>query len=284
MNKSTDIRIDSSIGELAGILYGEPDKPVILALHGWLDNAESFARLAPLLKHYSVLALDLPGHGRSAWLGAGATYLIWSYVLPILEAIENEPLLNQQPFYLLGHSLGTGVTMLIASALPEKVKAYVALDSLGPMTTPAHLAAKQLRQSFLAQEKPSSSYSNVEQALAVRLRSNRGIPEDALLRIVERNLSQQEGQWQWCTDPRLRLPSAVRLTEEQLDSVMQSLSMPVMAVRAESGVTSSELFKQRLQKIPNAHFVSIEGGHHFHLEPDSVARLARTINDFFSDD
>ena len=50
----------------------------ILCLHGWLDNAASFNRLAPLLLDSSspltdeqlqqpmeILALDFPGHGLS---------------------------------------------------------------------------------------------------------------------------------------------------------------------------------------------------------------------------
>lgn len=53
--------------------YNTPTKK-ILCLHGWLDNAASFNRLAPLLldseqehqkKPMEILALDFPGHGLS---------------------------------------------------------------------------------------------------------------------------------------------------------------------------------------------------------------------------
>jgi hypothetical protein len=37
----------------------------VIALHGWLDNANSFARLAPQLKGLRIVALDLAGHGYS---------------------------------------------------------------------------------------------------------------------------------------------------------------------------------------------------------------------------
>ncbi len=279
-----EVVIPTAIGDLGGVLYGQADKPVILALHGWLDNAASFHLLAPLLDGYAVLALDLPGHGHSAWLGAGASYLIWSYVPPILEAIQNDPLLNQQPFYILGHSLGTGVAMLIASVIPEKVIAYIALDSLGPMTTPANMAATQLKQSLLAESKQSTLYSNVEQAVAVRLRSNRDISKAALLPIVERNLTSQQHGWRWSTDPRLRLPSIVRFTEEQLDSVLQSLSMPILVIRAEGGITADALFKQRLKHISNGLLVTVEGKHHFHLEPTAAVIIAQQIKDFLSHD
>lgn len=279
-----DIKIATSIGELSGILYGQPDKPVILALHGWLDNAASFHLLAPLLEDYSVLALDLPGHGHSAWLGEGASYLIWSYVPPILEAIQNYSLLNEQPFYLLGHSLGTGVAMLIASVVPEKIKAYIALDALGPITTPALRAAAQLKQSLLAAPKTSSFYNSVSEALAVRIRATADVPVAALLQIVERNLCQQGDRWQWSTDPNLRMPSIVRFTEEQLQGIMKTLTMPVLAIQAQQGMASTMFFEQRLEYIPNGSLAIIEGKHHFHLESASVGKIAQRIKEFLSHD
>lgn len=279
------ITIATSAGELSGVLYGQASKPLILALHGWLDNAASFHTLAPmLLDDYAVLALDLPGHGKSAWLGAGADYSVWAYARPIVEAINHHSLLKERPFYLLGHSLGTGVAMLLASALAERVLAYIALDSLGPITTQASLAATQLKQSFLTQAKGSSTYSAVEQAVAVRMRSNSDIAYDELKRMVERNLVQHAEGWQWCTDPRLRLPSAVRFTEEQLHSILQSLSMPVLAIKAEQGIAPQVLYEQRLAYIHESVFACVSGGHHFHLVEASANQIAQLIKSFIAHD
>lgn len=279
-----EITVATAIGDLGGILYGQADKPIILALHGWLDNAASFQLLAPMLDDYALLALDLPGHGHSAWLGKGSSYLIWSYVPAILEAIENHPLLNQQPFYILGHSLGTGIAMLIASVIPEKILGYIALDSLGPITTPTQQAAAQLKQALLAKEKQSSSYATVELALAVRLRANTDIAEPSLKNIVARNLIKTEEGWQWSTDPRLRLPSIVRFTEEQLENIMQSLRVPVLAIHAAQGMASRAFFEGRMKHIKNIRLVTVEGQHHFHLQPKTASQIAAHIKEFITDD
>lgn len=42
-----EVRLSLGHIELAAHLYGPKDGQPVIALHGWLDNANSFARLAP---------------------------------------------------------------------------------------------------------------------------------------------------------------------------------------------------------------------------------------------
>lgn len=60
-----EIRLNLGHIELAAHLFGPADGIPVIALHGWLDNANSFARLAPRLKGLRIVALDLAGHGYS---------------------------------------------------------------------------------------------------------------------------------------------------------------------------------------------------------------------------
>ncbi|HAQ28042.1 MAG TPA: alpha/beta hydrolase, partial [Pseudomonas sp.] len=113
--------------EVAAHLYGPEDGRPVIALHGWLDNAASFSRLAPLLNGVRIVALDLPGHGLSDHRPPGAGYNIWDYAHDILQTAEQ---FGWQRFSLLGHSLGGIVSVLLAGAMPERIERLALIDGV----------------------------------------------------------------------------------------------------------------------------------------------------------
>ena len=103
--------------KLAGLCWGQSQQPVIIALHGWLDNAASFSHLSPLLVGYRVIALDMAGHGHSQYLPVGETYKIAevaNYVLQVLGHFQLEKAI------FIGHSLGGVIASYIAAHFPTK--------------------------------------------------------------------------------------------------------------------------------------------------------------------
>ncbi len=69
-----EFSVDIPLGRITGLRAGAEGTPKVLALHGWLDNAASFVPLAAQLADIDLVAPDLPGHGHSAHLPAGADY------------------------------------------------------------------------------------------------------------------------------------------------------------------------------------------------------------------
>jgi pimeloyl-ACP methyl ester carboxylesterase len=100
----------------------------VLALHGWLDNAASFERLAPRLVHSlgaTVVALDLHGHGASAHRPSlhGYGYSADDHAntaLGVLHELEWQR--EEHDVTLLGHSMGAAVTLVAASMLQSAVQ------------------------------------------------------------------------------------------------------------------------------------------------------------------
>ena len=67
--------------------------------------------------------------------------------------------------------------------------------------------------------------------MPVWVSASRMTPEAARL-IVERNLRPLEGGYAWRSDPRLTLPSHLRLTEETVQSLLLAIVAPVLVIAA----------------------------------------------------
>ena len=93
----------SPSGKIAYKKWGTDSSPSVLALHGWLDNLASFEPLLQHLDDLCVVAIDLPGHGKSDHRPVGAHYHFLDWIPDILAVIEA---LGWKGLSLMGHSLG----------------------------------------------------------------------------------------------------------------------------------------------------------------------------------
>nr|WP_298414747.1 alpha/beta hydrolase [uncultured Halomonas sp.] len=270
-------------GRLAGLSWGHEESPIWLALHGWLDNAASFARLAPLLVEHlniRIVAIDFSGHGRSRRHPPGADYAIWDYAHDVLDVLKS---LGLERAPLLGHSMGAGVACLVAAALPERVERLVLIDGLGTLSTPAEKTAEQLRKGLQGHRRRSSRaphYADVESAIMARV--NGGVTAlDAVTvePLVRRNLEEDgEGGYRLRTDGRLLRPSMVRFCPEQVQAILNAIEMPTLLIEGDSGILGE---RDRARHARNAvkplRRRVLVGGHHLHLEPNAVAAVAEAI-------
>ena len=106
---------------------GDARGPALLMLHGVSRCGRGFAGLLPpLLPRFDVHTLDHRGHGAS---DRAASYLVRDYAADCIAVVERE---LSGPVVLQGHSLGSLVALLVAAALPGRVKALVLEDPPGP--------------------------------------------------------------------------------------------------------------------------------------------------------
>lgn len=268
-----EIRLNLPHIELAAHLYGPEDGQPVLALHGWLDNSMSFARLAPRLEGLRIVALDLAGHGHSGHRAPGASYQLWDYALDVLAVAE---LLGWQRFSLLGHSLGAIIATLLGAALPERVERLALIDGMLPLTHEPEQAPHKLGESLRAQlalgQKRRPVYASIERAVEARLRGGYPLSREAAELLASRGLAPVAGGYTWRTDPRLTLPSPLRLTRAHAEAFVRGLHCPVSLVLAEQGlpVQRSE-WMALIESLPIA-VHRLPGGHHLHLDDEAGAQ------------
>lgn len=172
-----ELEFEVPYGKLAAKTWHEETDECkrILALHGWMDNAGSFDKLMTQIKHEDgvyIVALDLPGHGKSSQLPPGSSYSDLNIVMEVrrclselkwIQPFEKKNLngdssrnhminshsnnsiydslssqANNEPrkkFTIIGHSLGAGLSLFYASLYPDDVEQLILLDFIKSRTT-----------------------------------------------------------------------------------------------------------------------------------------------------
>ncbi|KPA90883.1 putative hydrolase or acyltransferase of alpha/beta superfamily [Pseudomonas asplenii] len=276
-----EVRLSLPHIELAAHLFGPEDGLPVIALHGWLDNANSFARLAPKLKGLRIVALDMAGHGHSGHRPIGAGYALWDYVHDVLQVAEQ---LVWQRFALLGHSLGAIVSVVLAGALPERVSHLALIDGVIPPTANGESAAERLGMALQAQlrlqDKRKSVHPSLDQAVEARMKGLVAVSREAAELLAQRGLMPVPGGYTWRSDSRLTLPSPLRLTEEQAMAFVRRVACPAQLVVAADGMLAQH--RSLLEQLPFKQQV-LPGGHHLHLNDEAGAALvADCFNRFFA--
>lgn len=261
---------------IAARAWGSPDGVPVLALHGWLDNAATFERLAPLLEGLYVVALDLPGHGRSDHRGLGPWYHFIDYVADVIAAADA---LDWERFSLLGHSLGGGVACSVAGACPERIERLALIEALGPLTDEPSLAPERLGHAIArahqAARRPPRSYRSLEEIIEARRHAG-DLSHDAARLLVERATVAAEDGIRWRSDPRLRLPSPYRLSEEHALAFLGAIRAPALLIAADDGLLPMDdpTMQRRLKTVARLEVRHLPGHHHLHLEdPAPVAGI-----------
>ncbi|MDE0308394.1 MAG: alpha/beta hydrolase [Acidiferrobacterales bacterium] len=267
-----EITIKTRNLELSALAWGSSDLPAVIALHGWLDNAASFIPIAEHLENLRLIALDMPGHGKSQHRAGVNAYHFIDYATDVILAADA---LGLENFSLLGHSLGAGVAGVICSVIPERINRLAMVEGLAPVTGPPERFVDQLRSHVdraTQARVPPRTYKNLDDA--AKARQQAGLMSLASARlIVRRNLIESEDGFTWRTDRFLRQPSPVYLVEEHVTRYLESIQCESILIRSKDGIILNwEALRGREKYLDRLTVIDIEGGHHCHMDlPEIVA-------------
>jgi len=295
-SKAEEIRIPVSYGHISGKVWGEPDGKPILGLHGWLDNAATFDRIAPLLPSgYRFVCIDHPGHGRSSHYPPGIYYKMSDSFTFIHMVIEH---MKWDKCCIIGHSLGGGMGSWYSALFPDIVEKLVSIDliSFGAMPLQNHvktsrkavLESVKIRKKMTSGKVPEYTFEDAcgRAFMAANIMHGLGaLTKESVELLMSRGLVKTENDmYTWASDLRLRIPITFNMVQEVIEEYASNIRCPHLLVKA----TDSTKFMtddnfDRLLKVyshhnPNFAYIQVEGGHHLHLNtPELVSPI---INQF----
>eukprot|EP01027_Heterolobosea_sp_BB2_P006516 GEZU01009837.1.p1 GENE.GEZU01009837.1~~GEZU01009837.1.p1 ORF type:complete len:248 (-),score=42.36 GEZU01009837.1:45-788(-) len=110
----------------ANATHESKDIVKMIGFHGWLDNANTFNGLGPLLAQSGVymLAVDFPGSGRSQHKSF-SNYHLLTMLPDMLDIIDT---LQWEQCYVIGHSMGGAYSCFLPALFPERILGLITID------------------------------------------------------------------------------------------------------------------------------------------------------------
>jgi pimeloyl-ACP methyl ester carboxylesterase len=214
--------------------------PVLLLIHGLGSSSESWINvMEPLARGYRVIAIDLPGYGKSD--KPGADYSLLYHAGAVKEFMQA---LGLTRVSLAGNSLGGWIAALIALDDPERVSNLILVNSAG------------LRRDAAASVNLNPATREEEKNLLLALFSNKTAVTEKLV----------TDQWEY----RKEIRQTVTATQESfkavmplLDNRLKDIKVPTLIIWGrEDSLIPLDVAERFNKGIPGSKLVVIEQAGH----------------------
>jgi pimeloyl-ACP methyl ester carboxylesterase len=245
-----------------------PGRPAIILLHGIARHAHTFDHIAgDFSRTHRVLAVDMRGHGDSAWSPEGA-YLVQDYVRDLEGLIDQ---LRLARVTLLGNSTGGRVAQVYAGLHPDRV-AKLVVEDVGP-ERPQNIADAFARR--VEQEK--NGWASEDELVAQLVTQNRRTPEPLLRTYARFGLKRRDdGRLIWKRDPNL----VKGFVETELwDSVRKITAPTLYVIGGGSRIVPPETQQKLKDTLPNVRIIVMPGLGHYPDEEDT-AGFMKIVTEF----
>ena len=221
--------------------------PAIVLIHGWATDANYWnAQIAPLQAKYTVVTVDLAGHG-----GSTKSRTDWSmekYGEDVATVVQRIP--NQQVI-LVGHSMGGTVALEAAHTLGNRVIGIIVVDALKsvglPPLSPSQIQTRvaPFRTDFIG---------------AVR----KYVSEELFEKGADPLFVQKVAYDMSLEPPDVGVASLEALLSMDFKTVLPDIKVPVLAINSDLGATDDARIRKALPTfksdvIPHtSHFLMME--------------------------
>jgi esterase len=256
--------------------WGNAAAPALVCVHGYTSSADAFNGFARRFRdRFHIVALDVRGHGESAWSGAG-DYQYRDQAADLAGFVDQ---LGLGRFILMGTSMGGLIAMTYAMEHAARLRALM-LNDIGP-----EMEMGSTRITQMVGGRPDD-FDTLAAALAYRRAASpivaaRGAADQRELALgVLKQLA--DGRWGWKMDPAYIRQRVERGPPARPDfwPMLGQLACPALVVwGTESDVLSEAQAGRMVAALPKGELLAVPGvGHAPSLvEAASLAGLERFL-------
>ena len=209
-------------------VFGHGD-PAVLLVHGWASDANYWsAQIEALKPNYTVVALNLAGHGGSA--ANRSDWTIANYagdVAAVAHEIPNAHLI------LVGHGMGATVALAATPLIGERVIGVVAVEALRSLGAPP-LTAREIEQ-------------RVAPFRADFVGETRKLVSESLFaKNANRTLVQKVAYDMSLESPAVAVPSLQALLATDLAPLLPQIHVPVFVINSDLLPTDAARIRKAL--------------------------------------
>lgn len=261
----------TEVDGISALVWGEAS-PQLVLLHGGAQNAHTWDTVA-LAVQCSLVAIDLPGHGHSAWR-EDHDYRPATNAPAVAKTIE---ILAPEANAVVGMSLGGLTSIALADQRPDLVRSLALVD-----VTPG--VNSQKAADIRAFVDGPEYFDSFDEILERTVRYNPTRSESSLRRGVLHNATElPDGRWAWRYDRfRMTVSDADDFDMGPLWDVIGRTTMPLLLLRGSSSpvVDDADIAELRKRR-PDAEVIVVEGAGHS-IQGDRPVELAAQLNRFVS--
>jgi pimeloyl-ACP methyl ester carboxylesterase len=247
--------------------YGLDNKPALVLVHGGLDHARNWDWVARSLReHYHVYALDLRGHGNSAW-APGAMYSIAEHVLDLSALLD---IVDDFPIRLVGHSLGGMIVLHYAGVYPDRVSKAVSIEGVGfPAQHRVHGPASQRVRKWIEtvrdlEKRQPRNYSSLEEAMARMQEKNPRLSDEIARHLTRHGTNfDADGSMVWKFDNYVRAIGPYGHRIEDVAELFGQITSPTLLFWGQESFAPVPAADPRVKAIQNCRLVTVPGAGHW---------------------
>lgn len=223
--------------------------PIVVALHGFTHTGAQFDSLAPDIGR-TVIAPDLPGHGRSAHAPSSLSSVV-AQVAETIVAVHTEAV------PIVGYSQGGRVALLLANARPDLVSGLALISSTAGIADTAEREARAQADRNLASH---IAAVGVDQFLDEWTRS--GITSTTHLGPDARRADLDIRRENTAAGLAAAVEGYGQGTQPSLWDSLASIAVPVVLIAGSEDPGYTERAEAMAERLPDAYVEVLDGARH----------------------